>query len=546
MADMLSETLQYRLTPCIVGMLCTVVLTGCPNRLPTASFTGAPRTGPAPVTVYFADTSDAGRAEIEAWAWTFGDGGTSASQHPTHTYQQPGTYTVSLTVATARGENTHTEPGYIVVNGAEGEGEGEGEVYYVDKNHASASDANPGTQAAPWATLEHAAETAGPGATVRIRAGVYNEQLFPQNSGTAGAPIVFTSHPGETAIIDGTGVSTSGNGVIIARDHIALRGLEVRSWDENAVWVEEAAYVEISDCEIHDAAFGVGFGFGSHDFQVIRVVAHHFDLYGFDVSPSGGDACYNGVFTDCVAHTGRDPEQNVDGFALGHGDQHDFTLLRCTAYDVYDGFDISSQDSTLDRCLAYNCLNGYKLWQDNVRLVNCIGYGAQGANVELDWDEEPGTVTLQNCTFFNAGTFGVWVENQGDSLHMYNCIVAGDDNIGLAFEQHNVSNYMGDYNLFHIDAGGRAIAVGYEDEFSLSEVASGAWNTYSGQDAHSVTATDAEAIFVNAATHDLDLAAGSPAIDAGTDTDAPALDYAGNGRPQGAGYDIGAYEYAGR
>ncbi|MFN0036316.1 MAG: PKD domain-containing protein [Saprospiraceae bacterium] len=33
-----------------------------------------------------------------SWAWTFGDGGTSGMQHPTHPYTTPGTYTVTLTV----------------------------------------------------------------------------------------------------------------------------------------------------------------------------------------------------------------------------------------------------------------------------------------------------------------------------------------------------------------------------------------------------------------------------------------------------------------
>src|SRR5262249_4265122 len=39
------------------------------------------------------------------------------------------------------------------------------------------------------------------------------------------------------------------------------------------------------------------------------------------------------------------------------------------------------------------------------------------------------------------------------------------------------------------------------------------------------------------------LAPNSPAIDAGTSTDAPATDLAGNSRGQGHGYDIGAYEF---
>jgi PKD repeat protein len=41
--------------------------------------------------------------QTTAWRWTFGDGATSTLQHPTHTYAQPGTYTVQLRACNAFG-----------------------------------------------------------------------------------------------------------------------------------------------------------------------------------------------------------------------------------------------------------------------------------------------------------------------------------------------------------------------------------------------------------------------------------------------------------
>ena len=52
-------------------------------------------------------------------------------------------------------------------------------------------------------------------------------------------------------------------------------------------------------------------------------------------------------------------------------------------------------------------------------------------------------------------------------------------------------------------------------------------------------------LFVGSATGDYRLAKGSPCIDTGTSTDAPATDMAGTSRPRGQGYDMGAYEYVG-
>jgi hypothetical protein len=52
--------------------------------------------------------------------------------------------------------------------------------------------------------------------------------------------------------------------------------------------------------------------------------------------------------------------------------------------------------------------------------------------------------------------------------------------------------------------------------------------------------------FVNAAAGDFRLQAGSPAIDAGISLSLVQTDYAGVSRPQGAAYDVGAFEYQGR
>lgn len=48
----------------------------------------------------FADASGAG---VTNWNWTFGDGGSSNVSAPTHTYAQPGAYSVNLTVTDANG-----------------------------------------------------------------------------------------------------------------------------------------------------------------------------------------------------------------------------------------------------------------------------------------------------------------------------------------------------------------------------------------------------------------------------------------------------------
>ena len=57
----------------------------------------SPRSGEAPVTVNFSAEAWGGNSPY-TYRWTFGDGGSSTQQNPSHTYSQPGTYTARLTV----------------------------------------------------------------------------------------------------------------------------------------------------------------------------------------------------------------------------------------------------------------------------------------------------------------------------------------------------------------------------------------------------------------------------------------------------------------
>ena len=61
---------------------------------PTADFTYTTNY----LIVSFTDASTAGDRMINTWDWDFGDGTKSVEQNPVHTYEESGTYLVSLTV----------------------------------------------------------------------------------------------------------------------------------------------------------------------------------------------------------------------------------------------------------------------------------------------------------------------------------------------------------------------------------------------------------------------------------------------------------------
>ena len=61
-----------------------------------ADFLANPTYGKAPLLVQFTDCSN---GAVQEWRWDFGDGGMSFEQNPSHVYEWPGKYTVSLTVS---------------------------------------------------------------------------------------------------------------------------------------------------------------------------------------------------------------------------------------------------------------------------------------------------------------------------------------------------------------------------------------------------------------------------------------------------------------
>jgi PKD repeat protein len=101
---------------------------------PVANFTAAPTSGTVPLTVAFTSTST---GNITSYAWTFGDGGTSTAQNPTYTYQNAGSYTVSLKVTGPAGTHTATKTNYITANPATSTPSGLVAAYNFDQGSGS-------------------------------------------------------------------------------------------------------------------------------------------------------------------------------------------------------------------------------------------------------------------------------------------------------------------------------------------------------------------------------------------------------------------------
>jgi hypothetical protein len=103
--------------------------------------------------------------------------------------------------------------------------------FYVS---TAGDDSNPGTQTAPWRTVQHAADTVRAGSTVNLRGGIYEELVTLKASGNASDGfITLRSYPGETAVLDAEHfVPTERSAVLTIhnKSYVRIEGLEIRNY----------------------------------------------------------------------------------------------------------------------------------------------------------------------------------------------------------------------------------------------------------------------------------------------------------------------------
>ncbi len=133
--------------------------------------------------------------------------------------------------------------------------------YYVS---TSGSDTNPGTEASPWLTIQHAANTVPAGSTVYVMGGLYNEVITINVSGSAAAGFTtFENYPGEAVTIDGTGLSIPGGqyGLITIQNQsfITIQGFQIQNYTSSngdvpiGIYVTGyGSYIQILDNHILD------------------------------------------------------------------------------------------------------------------------------------------------------------------------------------------------------------------------------------------------------------------------------------------------------
>ena len=378
-------------------------------------------------------------------------------------------------------------------------------------------DAAAGTAAAPWRTIQRAADAVAPGDTVSIHAGSYPGFVVTAR-GTEAAPIAFVGD-GDVRIL---GAATAHRDAVLVQGGawIRIEGLTVTGAQRAGISALDCDHVTVRRNRVDaNGRWGVFSSFCDDLVVEDNVASRSGTEHGIYASNSadrpvirrnvvwGNTRC--GIHLNGDVHFGGDGvisgaviEDNVitdNGRGGGSGINGDGVTGARIRNNVLDGNHASG--------ISLYRIDGGAASTGNHVVNNTIRMASDG-RWAINLQDGAGGNTLRNNILLHAGSARGAIDA---------CATC-------------VTGLVSDHNVVV----GRFLVGGVPTDLA-------GWRARTGGDAATVVAT-AAALFTDPAAGDLTLRAGAPAIDRGVAAGAPARDIAGTPRPQGAAVDIGAYE----
>ena len=408
-----------------------------------------------------------------------------------------------------------------------------GQNYFVDPN---GSDANEGSQNSPWGTLQHAVDTIAPGDTISLQSGAYLGARIEQ-SGNPEAWMVLQAAPGASVLINAPGPNNRHDS-----------NLEFETWEGD----ETVSYWVVRGIEVANAPnWGIDFRGSEGDHS------HHFIVQNNVVHDNGHDGETTGIFfafVDDVVVEGNESYRNGEhGIYLSNSGDRFVVRSNRLHHNTYCGLHINGDlESGADGIISDG------LVENNIIHENGVG-GCSGINMDgVD------TATIRNNVLVNnhAGGISLYQENGAICTQnvqiLNNTIVQAEDgrwtinisadecvnnkifnNIILTFHEWRGSILIPSAGLNGFESDHNIVMDRFSPDDDNSVVTLSEWQAL-GFDSNSMLASPDELF---AGSNDYHLLPGSPAVDSGGFLDSVEADLEGVARPQGAAFDIGAFEF---
>jgi hypothetical protein len=397
-----------------------------------------------------------------------------------------------------------------------------GNIYFVS---TSGSDKKAGSYSAPWQTLVRATNAVKAGDIIYLEDGYelnatesVRSALFLSRGGTVSAPMAIVAYPHSSVSI---GTSTGPiTGIDVNTSNWVLSGLAIRG-TETAVSIGSVTGVRLTD---NDVSCPNGSGSAA---CIATNGASSFTLLGNNIHDNGSAASTNLTSYQAISLL------NTNGVEIGWNAITN--TLGCNA--------ISAHSST-------GAQHSYLVHDNYIQKTRCEAIALGMVNPSL------GAVSLYNNIIQNSGT-GPAPAGTSQGYEYAAIAVGGGSNVPVQAYNNTIydAGEMGGASAGAVCASGAVnltnnivYLLGGEQYVSLDTDLSwitGSNNLFFGAGNPLGVFSDSvygDPKFVTLATNNFHLQAGSPAIDHGA-TLLLAADYDGVPRPQGAAYDIGAYEY---
>jgi len=383
------------------------------------------------------------------------------------------------------------------------------------------NDSNPGTDALPWATLQHAADEVVAGDTVWVRSGSFAGAHL-TTSGTASDPIAFRAAPGESPQITSDNPSTPDGFNIEGASWVIIEGFEVSGRTRAGIRAVLCEHVTIrgNTCA-SNGTWGIFTGFCDDLLIEGNATSGSLDEHGIYVSNSGDRPVIRGNRiwgnSRCGIHMNGDVSMGGDGI-ISEAVVEENTIWSNGASGG-SGINMDGVQSSLVR---NNLI--YDQHASGISLYRIDGGGPSSNNRVLN-----NTVVVTS-----DGRWALNIQNDSTGTEIRNNVLWSEHSFRGAIDV--CANCLSGLTSNHNAVDDAITLDGGSTVLTLAE-----WQSSTGQDQASMVASPAE-LFVDAPAGDFHLKSGSPAVDAGElRADVP-TDLDGRPRPLGPTHDIGAYE----